>query len=88
VVYTIIKGFSDDERFGLANQMRKSVISVSSNIVEGSYRTTGKGKSNFMTIASLDLKYINERLYLNLRSDRKNLKQTQRYDKVFQNPTT
>jgi len=50
LIYKITKGFPDDEKFGITNQMRRSAISVSSNIVEGSYRSTGKGKSNFMTI--------------------------------------
>lgn len=80
LVYKITKGFPDDEKFGITNQMRRSVISVSSNIVEGSYRTSGKDKSNFMTIAysslmellnqtiaSLDLQYINEDQYNELR---------------------
>jgi len=81
MVYCITKGFPDDERFGLTNQMRRSVISVSSNIVEGSYRTTGKDKSSFMTIAysslmellnqtiaSLDLLYVNEDQYDKIRN--------------------
>src|ERR1035437_10423548 len=76
IIYKITKAFPDDERFGITNQMRRSVISVSSNIVEGSYRSTGKDKSNFMTkaysslmellnqsIVSLDLSYINENQY-------------------------
>jgi four helix bundle protein len=80
LVYSITKKFPDDEKFGLTNQMRRSTISVSSNIVEGSYRTTSKDKSNFMTIAysslmellnqaivSLDLKYINEDQYDEIR---------------------
>lgn len=61
--------------------MRRSVISVSSNIVEGSYRSSGKDKSNFMTIAysslmellnqcivSLDLSFINEYQYNEIRN--------------------
>ena len=81
MVYTITRGFPDDEKFGITNQMRRSVISVSSNIVEGSYRSTGKDKSNFMTfaysslmellnqtIASLDLKYIDEDQYNEIRN--------------------
>src|SRR5664280_546124 len=81
IIYKITKAFPDDERFGITNQMRRSVISVSSNIVEGSYRSTGKDKSNFMTIAysslmellnqtiaALDLKYINEDQYNEIRS--------------------
>jgi len=80
MVYRISKGFPDDERFGITNQMRRSAISVSSNIVEGSYRKTSKDKSNFMTIAysslmellnqtivSLDLAYINEDQYIEIR---------------------
>jgi four helix bundle protein len=79
-IYNITKGFPEDERFGITNQMRRSVISVSSNIVEGSYRNTGKDKSNFMTIAysslmellnqtivSLDLSYINKDQYDEIR---------------------
>jgi four helix bundle protein len=80
-IYEVTKGFPGDEKFGITNQMRRSVISVSSNIVEGSYRSTAKDKSNFMTIAysslmellnqtiaSLDLKYINEDQYTKIRS--------------------
>lgn len=80
-IYTLTKKYPDEERFGLTNQMRRSVISVSSNIVEGSYRSTGKDKSNFMTIAysslmellsqtiaSLDLEYINEIEYNEIRN--------------------
>jgi len=81
IIYIITKGYPDEERFGLSNQMRRAVISVSSNIVEGSYRSTGKDKSNFMTIAysslmellsqtivSLDLAYINESEYNEIRN--------------------
>ncbi|MGD0755394.1 MAG: four helix bundle protein [Bacteroidales bacterium] len=81
MIYSITKGFPDDEKFGITNQMRRSAISVSSNIVEGSYRATGKDKSNFMTmaysslmellnqtIACLDLNYINEKQYEEIRN--------------------
>ena len=81
IVYRITRGFPDDEKFGITNQMRRAVISVSSNIVEGSYRSIGKDKSNFMTFAfsslmellnqtigSLDLNYINEDQYNEIRN--------------------
>jgi four helix bundle protein len=81
MIYKITKSFPDDEKFGMTNQMRRAGISVSSNIVEGSYRATGKDKSNFMTfafsslmellnqtIASLDLNYIDEDQYNKIRN--------------------
>ncbi len=81
IIYEITMTFPDDEKFGIINQMRRSVISVSSNIVEGSYRSTWKDKTNFMTIAysslmeilnqtivSLDLKYITEDQYNEIRN--------------------
>jgi four helix bundle protein len=79
-IYIVTRGYPDDEKFGLINQMRRAAISVSSNIVEGSYRSSGKDKSNFMTIAysslmellnqtivSLDLAYITEDEYNEIR---------------------
>ncbi len=81
IIYDITRYFPDDEKFGITNQMRRSAISVSSNIVEGSYRSTWKDKTNFMTIAysslmeilnqtivSLDLKYITEDQYHEIRN--------------------
>jgi four helix bundle protein len=47
IIYKITRGFPDDERFGIINQMRRAAISVSSNIVEGSYRSTGKRQIKF-----------------------------------------
>jgi len=38
VVYSKTKSFPSDEHFGLANQMRRAAVSVSSNIAEGSSR--------------------------------------------------
>jgi four helix bundle protein len=80
IIYRVTRGFPEDEKFGITIQMRRAVISVSSNIVEGSYRNTGKDKSNFMTIAysslmellnqtivSLDLDYISEDQYNEVR---------------------
>jgi len=79
-IYQITKKFPEDERFGLTNQIRRSVISVSSNIVEGSYRTTNKDKANFMNIAysslmellsqlilSKDLEYLTDNILSDLR---------------------
>lgn len=50
-VYQLMKKFPPEERFALCDQLRRSVISVPSNIVEGLSRTTDKEKHNFLNIA-------------------------------------
>jgi four helix bundle protein len=51
LIYEVTKTFPADERFGLTNQMRRAAVSVSSNIAEGTSRTTSKDKSRFVEIA-------------------------------------
>jgi four helix bundle protein len=52
VIYNDTRRFPIDERFGLTNQMRRSVISVSSNIAEGSSRKSKNDFSRFVEIAT------------------------------------
>ena len=72
-IYLLTKKFPDDERFGLTQQMRRAVVSIPSNIAEGSGRGTDKDFSHFIDIAygsifevetqlilSLDLEYISQ----------------------------
>jgi four helix bundle protein len=40
VIYSHTRNFPADERFGLTNQMRRSIVSVPSNIAEGSSRSS------------------------------------------------
>ncbi|OGG01582.1 hypothetical protein A2Z33_04535 [Candidatus Gottesmanbacteria bacterium RBG_16_52_11] len=46
-VYRITKSFPKDERFCLTDQMRRSVLSVTSNIAEGFSRPTKPDKKHF-----------------------------------------
>jgi len=46
-VYQITKKFPKEELFGLSNQMRRSAVSVTSNIAEGFGRNTFKDKVHF-----------------------------------------
>ena len=50
-VYHVVQRFPSEERYGLADQLRRSVISVPSNIAEGLGRATDKDKGHFMQIA-------------------------------------
>ncbi|MBK7358857.1 MAG: four helix bundle protein [Saprospiraceae bacterium] len=55
-VYTLTKRFPKEEIFGLTSQIRRSVIAVPSNIVEGSYRDSQKEYNRFLEIAFSSLK--------------------------------
>lgn len=50
-VYTITKAFPQDELFGMVTQMRRSSVSISSNIAEGSVRGGRKEYVHFLRIA-------------------------------------
>ena len=75
-VYQLLKLFPLEERFALCDQIRRAVISVPSNIVEGMSRTSNKEKVHFLDIAyasmlemdsqldiSKDLGFISEEQY-------------------------
>lgn len=50
-VYKATKDFPSEEKFGLANQMRRCSISVASNIAEGSGRNTENEFKQFLGIS-------------------------------------
>ena len=52
VVYACTRDFPAEERFGLTNQMRRSVVFVSSNIAEGSSRSSTVDFSRFIEIGT------------------------------------
>jgi four helix bundle protein len=51
VVYRATEGLPAAERYGLVAQMRSAVISISSNIAEGSGRRGGADTARFLQIA-------------------------------------
>jgi len=72
-VYLITGGFAKEEKFGITSQIKRSVISIPSNIAEGAGRKTSKDFGRFLDIAlgsafeletqiilSLDLNMINK----------------------------
>ena len=50
-LYKLTEGFPKEEIYGLTAQMRRSAISIPSNIAEGRFRSTRKDFLNFINIA-------------------------------------
>ena len=50
-IYSATTNSPDYERYGLANEMRRAVVSISSNIDEGSSRESKKDFPRFIQIA-------------------------------------
>jgi len=78
-IYKITKKFPKEEQFGLTNQLRKAVVSFTSNIAEGFSRNSYKEKAQFyyMALGSLteaqnqlliakDLNYLTEEKFKNI----------------------
>ena len=51
-VYEMTRRFPDQERFGLTNQMRRAAVSISSNLAEGSSRSSRPDFARFVEIAT------------------------------------
>ena len=49
-IYKVTKGFPRDELLSLTNQMRRSAVSIASNLAEGFNRLSKKEKTQFYSI--------------------------------------
>ena len=50
-IYSLLKKFPKEEQFALCDQLRRAVISIPSNIAEGSGRNSQKDQAHFYNIA-------------------------------------
>lgn len=50
-VYSLVDSFPQNENYALSDQLRRAVVSVPSNIAEGSGRFSNKEKIHFVEIA-------------------------------------
>jgi four helix bundle protein len=82
-IYKLTQNFPDSEKFGMVGQLRRAVISICSNIAEGSSRKSKRDQAHFYNIAfsslmetlnqliiSNDLEYID---YQSLADSRKEI---------------
>lgn len=51
MVYRLLKQFPKEENYALCDQLRRAVISVPSNLAEGSGRTSAKDQAHFLEMA-------------------------------------
>lgn len=51
LIYEVTRTFPVEEKFGLMSQLRRSAVSVSSNIAEGSSRSSDTDLARFIEIA-------------------------------------
>jgi four helix bundle protein len=63
-VYRATRIFPNDERFGLRMQLRRSVVSVASNVAEGHGRVNRREYARFVSIARGSLKEAETQLLL------------------------
>lgn len=63
-VYTTTESFPVSEQFGLTNQLRRSVVSVCSNLAEGSARRTKMDQGKFTTQSYSSLMEVLNQLIL------------------------
>lgn len=75
MVYLITKKFPSVEQFGLVSQINRAVISVPSNLAEGSARTSRKDQAHFSQMAYSSLMEVACQLQIAQELDFLNIKE-------------
>lgn len=86
LIYSVTQEFPKEEIYGLSSQIRRAVVSISSNIAEGSSKKSLKDQARFSEIAfcslmeiinqlilAKNLKYLSDEVYVKCRSEAESL---------------
>jgi four helix bundle protein len=81
-IYRLTKSFPKEEKFGLCSQVERAVVSIPSNIAEGSAKSSNKDFARFLEISlgssfeleselliARNLNYLNEENYIQIQRD-------------------
>ena len=77
VIYKITEKFPQNEQYGLTSQIRRSAVSIPSNIVEGCARFSDKDTLHFLSIAVGSIAELQTQLLI-----AKNLQYIENSDKI------
>ncbi len=66
-IYALTHAFPKDEKFGLISQMRRSAVSIPSNIAEGAARSSERDFIRFLVIARGSLMELDTQLIISNR---------------------
>ena len=66
MIYKMAKAFPQEEKFGLVAQVRRSAVSIPTNIVEGFKRKSDRDYAHFLNIADSSLEETKYHLILAL----------------------
>jgi four helix bundle protein len=61
-VYKLLKLFPAEEKYALCDQIRRAVISITSNIAEGMNRMSDKEKAHFIGVAYASMMEVDSQL--------------------------
>lgn len=78
-IYLITNQFPKEELYGLVNQIRRSAVSIPSNVAEGCARSSSKETSRFLDIALGSISELETQLIIS-----KNLGYINKLDKLLE----
>jgi len=64
IIYNVSRSFPVEELYGITSQMRRSAVSIASNIAEGSARKSRKDFARFTAIANGSAAELKTQLYI------------------------